>query len=387
VRYVRLWGVLLAAWAIGSGSVMVLCSEEIVVSLPGAPAASKDSPRKAITLCIDDVQGTYTIPYIQSNRELRLRAAFTGPEVVAAELRLLRGNKPVATRQATRDRPAVRFPALDSGEYSLECRGLDRGGRERCRASYDRIGVGTVIAALGDSITEGYRGRGYMIPDLKLSADRFPAVSVSRDGRNFPQFSPTTSHHLPSVNCFESWLTALNNSLADAWRQPVFIANEGWGGISTGGYLGMMQNDAGWKKRMHRLEPQIWLIHLGVNDERANVPAATVRANLAAMVDLLIKEYRAVPSHIFLATPSYDYHPPAPKILGGYAREIAGLVRDRGLSIGPDLFEAFSKDRQRWYGSDPVHPNLEGTARMARLWNEALLKQLPSGPKDLLKEN
>ncbi len=131
---------------------------------------------------------------------------------------------------------------------------MDGDSKERCRATYSRFGVGTVIAALGDSITEGYLGRGYLMPDLKLSADRFPAESVSRDGRNFPQYGPTTERYLPSVNCFESWMTSLNNRLTDTWRQPVFIANEGWGGITTAGYLAMMRSDAGWRDAHEAVE-------------------------------------------------------------------------------------------------------------------------------------
>ena len=110
------------------------------------------------------------------------------------------------------------------------------------------------------------------------------------------------------MNCFESWMTSLNNRLTDTWRQPVFIANEGWGGITTEGYLAMMRGDAGWKTRMKRLMPQVWLVHLGVNDERG-ARASDVHAHLAAMIDVLVKDYGAKPASIYLAIPSYDYAP------------------------------------------------------------------------------
>jgi len=381
----RVWLALTAA-LLTSATAAAVAAEEIVVSLPGAmPPAEKTvatAPRRTLPLRIEDVQGAYTIPFIQSRRELRVRVDFTDPAVVAADLRLRRDEKTLTQQRATRDQPSVGFPNLSPGEYSLQCSGLDRDSKEQCLLAYDRVGIGTVIAALGDSITEGYFSRGFKREDLNLTADRFPPESVSHDGRNFPQFAPTTSHHLPQVNCFESWMTSLNNSLATAWRQPVFIANEGWGGITTGRYLAMVREDAGWKKRMHRLDPPVWLIHLGVNDERASISAAVVRANLAAMVDRLIKDYQAKPTRIFLCRPSYDYAPGAATILRGYSAEIDGLVKDRGLSRGPDFFAAFSQDKQRWYGSDPVHPNLEGMTRMAGLWHEALVRQLPAGPRE-----
>jgi lysophospholipase L1-like esterase len=293
---------------------------------------------------------------------------------------LLRDGKALARQSATRSRPLVGFVDLSPGEYTLQCRGLDADSHERSRVNYDRIGIGVVIAALGDSITEGYLGHGFKRKDLNLSADRFPPESVSKDGRNFPQFAPTTTQYLPNVNCFESWMTALNDRLAATWRQPVFIANEGWGGITTGRYLAMMRQDAGWKKRMRRVQPQLWLIHLGVNDERAHLGAAEVRANLAGMVDELVKNYQAKPAHIFLAAPCYDYFPGAAEILAVYAREIAGLIEQRGLGRGPDFYAAYAQDKRRWYGSDPVHPNVDGMVRMAELWRRALARQLPAGP-------
>jgi lysophospholipase L1-like esterase len=375
IQHTRAWRTLLTVLAIGLGSEVAACAEEIAISLPNASASSWELPRSAITLRIEDVQGSYTIAHIQSGRELQVRIEFADAALVAADTRLLFGKKTIAVQRAVRERPSVVFSALTPGEYALECRGLDRDSRERCRIAFDHIGIGVVIAALGDSITEGYLGHGFMQKDLDLSADRFPAESVSRDGRNFPQFAPTTSHHLPSVNCFESWMTSLNNSLSAAWRQPVFIANEGWGGITTGEYLQMMCKDAGWQNRMHTLKPQVWLIHLGVNDERAHVKPADVRANLAAMVDLLIKDYHAKPNRIFPAIPSYDYAEGAAFILRSYAAEIHSLVKDRGLGYGPDFYEAFSKDQPRWYGGDPVHPNPDGMVYMARLWHEALVKQ------------
>ncbi len=369
----------LFATALACGIAAAADAEEIVVALPDAAAAAHEAPPKTLTLRIEDVQGSYTIPFIQSSRSLRVRIGFTDPAVAAAELQLMRGDEAASRRLVARDKPSVSFANLAPGEYTLLCRGLDGGRRERCRMAYNRIGVGAVIAALGDSITEGYFSRGFKRDDLNLTADRFPAESVSKDGRNFPQFSPTAAHHLPSVNCFESWLTRLNDKLAGVWREPVFIANEGWGGITTGGYLNMMRNDAGWKTRMRRLEPQIWLIHLGVNDERAHVSAAQVRGNLAAMLDILSRDYQAQPAHVFLCRPSYDYAAGAAAILRSYAAEMDALIAERGLSRGPDFFAAFARDRKRWYGGDPVHPNLEGMARMADLWQEAIVKQLPSG--------
>jgi lysophospholipase L1-like esterase len=47
------------------------------------------------------------------------------------------------------------------------------------------------------------------------------------------------------------------------------------------------------------------------------------------------------------------------------------------LSRGPDFYAAFARDKPRWYGQDPVHPNVEGMLRMAALWHDALTQRLP----------
>jgi lysophospholipase L1-like esterase len=123
---------------------------------------------------------------------------------------------------------------------------------------------------------------------------------------------------------------------------------------------------------MKLLAPTVWLIHLGVNDERAKVPATSVAANLEAIVDLLMNYYGAAPERIYLARPCYDYAEGAEPILREYCGEIEKLITRRHLRQGPDFFKAFSVDKAKWYGTDPVHPNIEGMDYMARLWAECL---------------
>jgi lysophospholipase L1-like esterase len=334
-----------------------------------------------LLLTMDDVEGTYTIPYIQSCRELDASFRFDAAPVTTANVSLRLAGKLVAEKDVRGPVFRVFFPNLPWGEYVLEVDGLDREGRSLCRVSYNRIGIGIMLVALGDSIAEGYYGRGFWQDDLHLRAGKFPVDAVSKDGRNFPQFAATAKDHLPSVNCFESWMTRLNDSLSGDWRAPVFIANEGWGGIASGGYLEMMRNDARWRQRMRTLKPQLWLIHLGVNDERAKVPPEMFAANMEAIVNLLMEAYAAQPNRILVAQPCYDYFEGATEILTAYCKEIDGLTSRHGLGRGPDFFAAYATERERWYGEDPVHPNPEGMKRMAQLWRDAIVKAFPEGPK------
>ena len=271
--------------------------------------------------------------------------------------------------------PPVRFHALAPGGYDFRVSCHDRDGGRLAQELHRGLAIGTVIGSIGDSITEGYHGKGYWRDNLDLTAADFPRESVSKGGRNFPQFSPTTHVHRPEINCYASWMPRLNDLLSAQWRHPVFIANEGWGGIDTARYLEMMKSDLGWQNRMRKLLPSLWLIHLGVNDERAQKAPAEVAVNLHAIVDLLISGHAAEPSRIFLATPCYDYAPDADSYLAAYRNEIIKIIDTRGLRRGPDFFSAYSMDKELHYGEDPVHPNDSGMELMPNLWAEALCKK------------
>lgn len=338
-----------------------------------------DHTRKVAWLTVADAEGAYTIPYIQSGGTLRLSLAFHDVNLAKMKVLLMRGESIVSRGSVTPPESRISFWDLPPGEYDLQACALDKAGRTCAETVYGRVGIGTVIAAIGDSITEGYYGRGFLQDTLVLKASLFPADAVSKDGRNFPQFAPTTRQHMPSVNCFESWMTRLNDSLADAWRHPVFIANEGWGGITSGGYLEMARTNTNWQERMRLLKPQLWLIHLGVNDERGKIPAETFARNIENLVNLLIQGHGAAPERILLAKPCYDYFEGAREYLEPYNKEIERLIRHRGLGRGPDFFTAYAADQKRWYGEDPVHPNTAGMDHMADLWHQAIVAAFPAG--------
>ena len=330
-------------------------------------------------LCIRDVQGSYTIPYIHSGRDLRVKIDFASLPADAARATVtLCWDGKAWQQDVDRANPVTDFVALRPGEYGLTAEAADQAGECVWRASHRSLGVGTVVAALGDSLTEGYLGHGFARDDLDLKAAHFPPNAVSDDSRNFPQFSPTTAHHRPDVNCFQSWMTRLNDGLTNTWQQPVFIANEGWGGYTAENYLTMMRtNQDGWVDRMRLLQPTVWLIHLGVNDERAAVSADAFAANLRDIVDLLCADFGAEADAIYVARPSYDYAPGASAILRGYITQIDRLVAELGLWPGPDFFATFATDKERWYGPDPVHPGPEGMDLMADLWLAALAPNRP----------
>lgn len=332
-----------------------------------------------VLLTVGDIKGSYTIPHIQSPHEIRVRGEFTPGSTSSAQICLILRGEVVRRRTVTSDRPRARFVRLPFGEYSVRVETPAADGAPGGKLTAGPVGIGTVIAALGDSITEGYHGHGFFHEPLDLRAELFPPEAVSRDGRNFPQFSPTTWHHKPSVNCFQSWMTDLNNLLAERWQYPVFIANEGWGGITSGAYLKMMREDAGWQARMKLLQPEVWLIHLGVNDERHRVSPDDYVANMEQIVLTLMQEYGARKDCIFICRPCYDYAEGAEAILRAYISELDLLIAKHAVQRGPDFFAAYATDRERLYGTDPVHPNIAGMELMARLWADAIFVLHPQG--------
>ena len=330
-----------------------------------------DLDEHALFLEVPDARDKYTIPYIQSSPDLDISTDFPDAAISSVRLSLSGDNGKTQESSLRRGRQAVRLRGLPQGEYSLTAVARDRSGASRVELEYSRIGIGTIFAAIGDSITEGYFGHVFDRTG-DLSASIFPSEAVCRDGRNFPQLGPTTLAHCSQWKCMQSWMTDLNDLLSESLARPVFIANEGWGGYKTCDYLKLMREDRNWQDRLSLLRPSTWLIHLGVNDERALRSAEEVGGDLEAIVDLLCHRYEAKAEAIFLARPCYDYAEGAPAILSSYCRVIDDIIARRGLSRGPDFFDAYSRDKQRFYGDDPVHPNAEGMKLMASLWAEAI---------------
>lgn len=342
----------------------------LLIGLAEAPVESGPLLRR-----IRDVNGSYTIPYVQSPPDLTVGCNYAAGPAIALDLELCAPGRPVEARGRLEPaRPSHTFAGLAPAEYTLRAHAAGCPGP----VEISRIGVGLVVAAIGDSLTEGYWSRGYA-RGADLDAGQFPPESVSRDGRNFPQHSPTTHRHSPGTTCFESWMTDLNNRLSDALGHPVFIANEGWGGATTASYLEMMRADPGWGGRIRDLAPSLWLIHLGVNDERGKIAPAAFAAGLASIIRSLVDDYGASPPRILVARPSYDYWPGAPELLASYVAEIDRLRSELGVRAGPDFYAAFARDKDRWYGADPVHPNVAGMRYMAELWGATILEAMGAG--------
>ena len=145
----------------------------------------------------------------------------------------------------------------------------------------------------------------------------------SNDNRNYPQCGISSgyyqdhwqevSHHIP-----------LNNTLENYYGYPVFILNEGVAGITTSGYI-TRTGLTTWQNRINALQPNKWLIHLGINDGNGSSGSQN---NLQTIVNTLINTYGATSTDIVLAVPSTRT---------GWQPYINNLVINNNLTRGPDF--------------------------------------------------
>jgi hypothetical protein len=324
------------------------------------------------TLAITDEGGTFFIPYIQTGSTLNVAASIGGdylPESGGVKFVL---NEGLSGQRTSYDMAApftAAFSGVAKGTYTLDVYAVDASqdvaeGVGRHAALTD-IGIGDIITAIGDSITEGEYGVDAGSTPITSWLDA-PSGTVSSDNRNYPQYGP----YIQSAK--ESWMSDLNDALSSMYGYPVFIMNEGYGGMQTGSYITYMEQ-SDWIARQTALHPNRWLIHLGVNDAgTGNQSASTVETNLQTIIDTLENEYGATGAQILLAKPSYGTTSNYYERLPAYMPMIDDLVIEDGLARGPDFYSYFAEHYSTMY-ADFVHPNEDGMAQMAHLWALALM--------------
>ena len=119
-------------------------------------------------------EGTHTVPYIQSSSDAEFRIDFVDPELEIVELELVHNGEIAAEGDLTPDNPALAIMSLDDADYDIIVRGFDEKEDGMFEHRIRSFGVGEVIAAIGDSLTEGYRGHAFRVQDLDITAANFP---------------------------------------------------------------------------------------------------------------------------------------------------------------------------------------------------------------------
>jgi lysophospholipase L1-like esterase len=355
-----------------------------------APQASVAEAPTTATMAIDGPAGTFYVPYIQTSADLAVTLAHNGPPTRSIVDVILDAGTPQAHAVRLTSAPwRTTFQAVGFGEHTLTARlyvpeegipaEIALQAPPAAEAHLEQVARGDVVAALGDSTTEGL-GEGPWQPGEQellgffpdwLAARRSLQTSrpdwISADGRNFPQAGLTM--HPASRPAFA---IELARQLAARRGHPVLVLNDGWSGTTSDGYM-RISTSAYFAHQMAATSPNAWLVNLGANDPLVNRSPAEYGDRLQALVDNLEKLYGAPPQAIHVACPTYAAEPARNQAEAHYLPEIDGLRARANLGPAPNFF-AFYRDHPEAV-ADAVHPNFAGYAAMAQLWGAALAGQ------------
>jgi acyl-CoA thioesterase-1 len=148
--------------------------------------------------------------------------------------------------------------------------------------------------------------------------------------------------------------------------------------LATGGYGQRVVNasvsgetTSGGRSRLPRAlaqhHPTLVILELGANDGLRGLPLATVRENLAAMIDLVKSSKAQVLLVGVELPPNYG-----PAYTGAFRKLFADLARQRHVALVPFLMEGVALDA-RLMQADGLHPNAAGQPRLLdNVWGALL---------------
>lgn len=345
--------------------------------LPGVsistPAAAVSGAPDVATIAIEDDNGTFYIPFIQTSTTLSVSAiAGYVPAGGGLEFVLNEGEESERSFIDLTAPYGGSFTSLAKGSYQLDVYILESDGTTRsseidAHDTRTNIGIGDIISVIGDSITEGYGGNTNS-QTVTSWLDVDPGLA-STDNRNFPQYGAGVGAYK------ESFLSDLNNALTSYFGYPVFIMNEGRGAIRAETYMSSVML-TGWQNRELALAPNTWLITLGNNDASFSRTAEQYTTDLGNIILALKNTYNAESANIYVANPFYDLRRSGANntiINTQYIPALTALRADQEVQTGPNFFAVFSDKTPTEY-VDEVHPNPTGYERIAKLWTYTLMQ-------------
>lgn len=246
--------------------------------------------------------------------------------------------------------------SLPLGEHTLDAFVIDSVGNHVGPPDHrERIGVGDIIVAVGDSITAGE------VDDLMYD-------DVSADGRNGPK------------NGYGGFEPILNNLLTQARSYPNTVPNEGLPGENTNGATTRIAG-------LISAHPtaRTWLVAYGTNDANGGLSSSTYKANLQNIINQI---QAAIPgASVYL--PRVFYHDETNlsyQRIPGYDAAVTDLARaNTNVYQGADLDTLFRSNHAQypdhmigqtgsWLATTRTHhPNGIGFTKMAMLWKMALV--------------
>jgi lysophospholipase L1-like esterase len=351
-----------------------------------SPSAQLAAAPRTASLAVPAFGGTFQVPYIQTSPNLDVTVAVRGPADRSIVDVILDAGTP-AQQLVRRMTPpwTATFSGLSYGEHTLTARlyvpepgiplavALD--APPLAQAYLDHVARGDIVAALGDSTTEGLGEGPWQGADQQLLAGAYPdwtAASarlagthpdwITADSRTFPQNGP-------NVGPRPSFIAELARTLTAQTGHPVLVINDGWSGTTADAYLHISTSTV-FADQMNRTKPDAWVMNLGVNDALVKRSPADYIARLQGIVTNLETQFGATPDQVHVACPSYAKQPERNALESQYLGPIDQLRAQDKLGAAPNFFSAF-RDNQGLI-ADEVHPNFAGYAAMGQLWAAAI---------------
>lgn len=247
------------------------------------------------------------------------------------------------------------FSGVLVGEHTLDVYVVSSTGSRLALDHAERIGVGDVIIAMGDSITAGLY-------------DDFVTDNWSVDGRTGPWVDPADGDQ------FGGYAPILSDMLTTARGYPVAVLNKGWPGDTTFDAV----SDA-YSLALKYPDAATWILAYGTNDANQGISPSTYKSNLQTA----IKRIRQVNPDAVIYLPKVLYWTKA--IIQDYHDKAGDIIRTTwGVYWGADLDTLFRANHElyshmpfqqgTWFSpTETHHPNGVGVQKMAMLWRMALL--------------
>ena len=350
-----------------------------------SPSAQLAAAPRTASLAVPAFGGTFQVPYIQTSPNLDVTVAARGPAdrsivdiVLDADTtgqQLVRLTTPPWT---------ATFAGLSYGEHTLTARlyvpepgipltvALD--APPVAEAHLDHIARGDIVAALGDSTTEGLGEGPWQPGDVPAPPGAYPDWTeltnlaaahpdwMTGDKRTFPQSGP-------NIGPRPSFIVELARDLSAQTGHPVLVINDGWSGTTSDAYLNIT-GSAPFADQIAKTRPDAWVVNLGVNDALVHRSPADYIARMQGIVGNLERRFGAAPDQIHVACPSYAKQPERNALESQYLGPIDQLRVQDKLGAAPNFFSTF-RDNQALI-ADEVHPNFAGYSAMGQLWAAAI---------------
>jgi lysophospholipase L1-like esterase len=340
------------------------------------PSAQLPEQPDVASLAIPGRAGTYLVPYIQTQPNLHFRLRLDRPpsrprlivtldaEGPAPQSLVVTGPQYEGTFHDVPLGDHTLSADLYSGYQSVPTHGAQGWGRFVTSAHLSHVARGDIIAAIGDSTTEGLGGAVFSFMPNWVTAQEMAADWTSADGRNFPQAGAMESPRAPA-----SFTSTLGGLLEATRGHPVLVLNDGWSGATAEAYSHIVSSPT-LASEYAAAQPSDWLVNLGVNDPLTHQSPDQFAASMHTIVAELGSRFAATPRAIHLACPSWAAQDFRHQAEATYMPVISQIRATLATGPAPNFYTWY-RDRPADL-ADAVHPNAAGYRDMAGLWSQAL---------------